>query len=93
MEKQTYEMFVALVTRLVVEELEKFQRSVPIGVSNRHPSPCHCRGAGVLRSHRLGGHGAGCRHPAQVLWGVPNSYRPERIVPQRIIFLAFPPLS
>lgn len=36
MEKQTYEMFVALVTRLVVEELEKFQRSVPIGVSNRH---------------------------------------------------------
>ena len=36
MEKQTYEMFVALVTRLVIEELEKFQRSVPIGVSNRH---------------------------------------------------------
>ena len=36
MEKQTYEMFVQLVTRLVVEELEKFQRSVPIGVSNRH---------------------------------------------------------
>ena len=36
MEKQTYEMFVRLVTRLVVEELEKFQRSVPIGVSNRH---------------------------------------------------------
>jgi len=35
-EKQTYEMFVALVTRLVIEELEKFQRSVPIGVSNRH---------------------------------------------------------
>ncbi|MCI8699683.1 MAG: phosphate propanoyltransferase, partial [Oscillospiraceae bacterium] len=29
-------MFVRLVTRLVVEELEKFQRSVPIGVSNRH---------------------------------------------------------
>ena len=36
MEKQTYEMFIALVTRLVIEELEKFQRSVPIGVSNRH---------------------------------------------------------
>ena len=36
MEKQTYEMFVQLVTRLVIEELEKFQRSVPIGVSNRH---------------------------------------------------------
>ena len=36
MEKQTYEMFVKLVTRLVIEELEKFQRSVPIGVSNRH---------------------------------------------------------
>ena len=36
MEKQTYEMFVALVTRLVIEELEKFQRSVVIGVSNRH---------------------------------------------------------
>ena len=36
MEKQTYEMFVRLVTRLVVEELEKFQCSVPIGVSNRH---------------------------------------------------------
>ena len=36
MEKQTYEMFVQLVTRLVVEELEKFQCSVPIGVSNRH---------------------------------------------------------
>ena len=34
--QQTYEMFVRLVTRLVVEELEKFQRSVPIGVSNRH---------------------------------------------------------
>jgi len=29
-------MFVKLVTRLVIEELEKFQRSVPIGVSNRH---------------------------------------------------------
>jgi len=29
-------MFVQLVTRLVIEELEKFQRSVPIGVSNRH---------------------------------------------------------
>ena len=36
MEKQTYEMFVQLVTRLVIEELEKFRRSVPIGVSNRH---------------------------------------------------------
>ena len=36
MEKQTYEMFVQLVTRLIIEELEKFQRSVPIGVSNRH---------------------------------------------------------
>lgn len=36
MEKQTYEMFVKLVTRLVIEELEKFQCSVPIGVSNRH---------------------------------------------------------
>ena len=36
MEKQTYEMFVQLVTRLVIEELEKLQRSVPIGVSNRH---------------------------------------------------------
>jgi len=35
-EKQTYEMFVKLVTRLVIEELEKFQCSVPIGVSNRH---------------------------------------------------------
>ncbi len=34
--QQTYEMFVKLVTRLVIEELEKFQRSVPIGVSNRH---------------------------------------------------------
>ena len=34
--RQTYEMFVQLVTRLVIEELEKFQRSVPIGVSNRH---------------------------------------------------------
>lgn len=34
--QQTYEMFVQLVTRLVIEELEKFQRSVPIGVSNRH---------------------------------------------------------
>ena len=29
-------MFVQLVTRLVIEELEKFQRSVPTGVSNRH---------------------------------------------------------
>ena len=36
MEKQTYEMFVALVTRLVIEELEKFQRSVVVNVSNRH---------------------------------------------------------
>ena len=34
--QQTYEMFVRLVTRLVIEELERFQRSVPIGVSNRH---------------------------------------------------------
>ena len=34
--QQTYEMFVRLVTRLVMEELERFQRSVPIGVSNRH---------------------------------------------------------
>lgn len=34
--QQTYEMFVRLVTRLVIEELDKFQRSVPIGVSNRH---------------------------------------------------------
>ena len=34
--QQTYDMFVQLVTRLVIEELEKFQRSVPIGVSNRH---------------------------------------------------------
>lgn len=35
-DKQTGEMYLQLVTRLVVEELEKFQRSVPIGVSNRH---------------------------------------------------------
>lgn len=33
---QTYEMFVRLVTRLVVEALERHQRAVPIGVSNRH---------------------------------------------------------
>lgn len=35
-EQQSQEMFIRLVVKLVVEELQKYQRSVPIGVSNRH---------------------------------------------------------
>lgn len=38
MERNQYsqEEFIRLVVRLVVEELRKMERSVPIGVSNRH---------------------------------------------------------